>query len=41
MTMLKKILTFVFVIAILGLNTSTIYAASSTDSVTSLRVVDI
>ena len=39
--MLKKILTFVFVIAILGLNTSTIFAASSTDSVTSLRVVDV
>ena len=39
--MLKKILTFVFVIAILGLNTSTIYAASSSESVTSLRVVDV
>ncbi len=39
--MLKKILTFVFVIAMLAVNTSTIYAASNTDSVTSLRVVDV
>jgi hypothetical protein len=39
--MLKKILTFVFVIAILAVNTSAIYAASTTSSVTSLKVVDI